>query len=389
MTSLLALLLLSPQDLFERDRSLQRRLSPGIEHKEIKPHRAGVELDVAPDFACGNFDLKASFKTLFDKNVREEFLGSALSAVKSELAGSALVLACYASPTVCDAIKHYRVSANAMLGMELDTCRAVEQSLDGVQRRSQARAIKECLDEKARQGATLDEAQRACRQAGQVRGLDGKAVKEIDLQRDLGVSDALVPPLKLGAGTLRAEARGTAVVEAFEAKRRDATAAWEGALGNPSKASLEKLGPVGRVEVERIAAMDPARRDVVVRSVASASALAELVKEAHETERALESAELLAEPEVRVELERRRMQLRNEIGRLVERFELERRVNAAVDAAQSAAAADAAGKARERLAPGRAREAERSMQEETKPWGCEVKPDSRDSRKGDGHDAKR
>ena len=373
MSSLFLSLLLCPQDLFEREVVLRRRLPPGIEHKEIKPRRAGVELDLAPDFACGNFDLKASFKTLFDKNVREEWLGNALSAVKSELAGSALVLACYASPTVCDAIKHYRISANSMLGMELDACRAVEQAMDGVQQRSQARAIKDCLDQKARQGATLDDAQRACRNATQIRGLDGKAVKEIDLLKDLGLSDQLVPPLQVGAGTYKAESRGTEVVEAYEAKRRDALASWDAALKNPDRAPIEKLGGVSRSELAQIAAMEPARREAVARSVSSAQALADLVKEAHEAERALESAEIVANPEIRSELERRRTQLRHEIARLVERFEMERRVSAAVEAAQAAASADVAEKAREHLGPRRARESERAAMEQTKPWGCEVR----------------
>ncbi len=379
-----ALLALLAQDLFERETALRRRLPPGIEHKDSKPHQAGIELDVAPDFACGNFDFKASFKSLFDRNVKEEFLGSALEALKSELAGSALVLACYASPTVCDAIKHYRVSTNSMLGMEFDACRAVEQAMDGVQQRSQARAIKECLDEKARQGMALDEARRACRGTGSVRGLDGKAVKEIDLVKDLGLPEGLVAPLRMGAGTLRAEARSTRVVEAYEAKRRDALAAWEAAVRDPGKAAVP--GGLSRLELSRVAAMEPARRELVIRSVASASALAELVKEVHDAERALESAELLANPEVRAELERRRGQLRNEIARLVERFEMERRVDHAVEAAQAVAAADVAGKARERLAPGRAEEAGRAAIEQVKPWGCEVKPEFR---KGAGDDAKR
>jgi len=382
VTSLALLLAFLPQDLIERERTLRRRLSPAVEFGEVKPRRATIELEAGPDFACGSFDLKASFRSLFDKNVKEEFLGGALRAVQSELAGSALVLACYASPTVCDAIKHYRVTANTMLGSELDACRSVEQALDGVQRRSQARAIKECLDEKARQGVPLDDAQKACRQVSQLRGLDGRPVKEIDLNRDLGLPESLVPPLSVGAGTLRAESRASAVVEAYEARRQECVRAWQEALADPSRAAPEKLGPVSPSEVEQIAAMDPGRRDAAIRSVASAHALARLVREAHEVERSLESAELLAAPELRVEMERRRLQLRNEITRLAEAFEMERRLNAAVGEAQAAAAADVAARARERLAPRRAQEAKDHAADRVKPWGCEVK-------KGDGPDSKR
>jgi len=379
MISLMMAALAASQDLIERDVALRRKLLPGIEMKDVKPMRASLQLDAGPDFGCGSFDLKASFRSLFTRNVKEEFLGGALSAVQSELAGSALVLACYASPTVCDAIKHYRVSANDMLGMELGGCRSLEQALEGVQRRSQARAIKECLDEKARRGVPLDVAQKACRESGQLRGIDGKPVAQIDLHRDLGIPETLVPPLRIGAGTLRAEARGTAVVEAFEAKRQERMRLWGEALADP-KAAVERLGPVSRAEVDRMAAMEPGRRETAVRSVAAAQALADLVAEAQAAERALESAELLAAPEVRIELERRRTQLRNEIGRLAERFEAERRVNGAIAEAQAAAAAEVAEKARGRLAPRRNEETRQAAEEKAKPWGCEVKRDERKPR---------
>jgi len=218
-----------------------------------------------------------------------------------------------------------------------------------------------------------------------VRGLEGKPVEEIDLTKDLGLSGDLVAPLRVGAATFKAESRGTEIVEAYEARRRDALAAWEAAFRAPDRAPLEKLGGVSRLELAQVAAMEPARRDAVARSVSSAWALADLVKEAHDSERALESAELIANPEVRVEIERRRSRLRHEIGRLVERFEMERRVTAAVEAAQAAAAADVAEKARERLGPRRAQAGDRAVIEQTKPWGCEV----RDNSKGARHDPER
>lgn len=382
MSSLFLALALAPQDLIERDQALRRRLPPALEYRDLEPRRPTLRLEAVPDFACGGFDLKASFRSLFDKNVKEEFLGGSLAAVQSQLAGSALVLACYASPTVCDALKHYRVTANAMLGSELDACRSLEQALDGLPRRSQARAIKECLDEKARAGMPLDEARRACFQASHRRGLDGTPVREIDLLKDLGLPDALVPPLSVGAGTVRAESRPTAVVEAYESRRREALRAWQEAVADPARAPLERLGPVSRAEVERIAAMDPGRREAALRSLASAGALARLVREAHDAERSLESAELLAEPELRVELERRRLQLRHEVARLLEAYELERRLHAAVADAQAAAEADVAARARERLAPRRAREAKEDAAGRVRPWGCELK-------KGDGDEAKR
>ena len=373
MISLLALGVLWPQDLLEREKTWRRRLGPDVEYSDVKPRRAAVEVSVGPDFACDRFDVKASFRSLFDRNVREEFLGGTLKALQAELAGSALVLACYASPTVCDAIKHYRVTAQTMLGSELDACRALEQSLEEVERRSRARAIKECLEEKAAQGVPLDRAREECRRPARVRGLDGRPVEEIDLLKELGLPDRLVPPFSIGAGTMRAESRATAVVEAFEARRRERLELWERAVRDPGRAPLDGLGPVSRAEVERVAALDPGVRQAVLRSLASAAALADLVREAHEAERALEGAELLAAPELRAELERRRAQLRHEIGRLLETFEAERRFHQAVAEALAAADAETAGRAAERLAARRAVEIRRAAERETGPWGCDVK----------------
>jgi hypothetical protein len=205
-------------------------------------------------------------------------------------------------------------------------------------------------------------------------------VHQIDLNRDLGISDSLVPSLKIGAGTLQAESKGTAIVEEYESKRREQLRLWEEAVRDPWKSPTEPLGPVSREELARIAAMEPGRRGTALRSIAAARALAEVVAEAQAAERALESAELLATPEVRRELERRRLQLRNEIARLTETFETERRVNAAIGEAQAAAAAEVAERARERLAPRRGEEPRKAAAEQLKPWGCEVKRDERSPR---------
>jgi hypothetical protein len=378
VTSLAVLLLLLSQDLLEREKSYRRSLSPAPDLSSVKPARASVNLGPSQDFACGSFDLKSSFRSLFDRNVKEEFLGSALGALQGQLAGSALVLACYASPTVCDALKHYRASANAMLGMELDACRSVEHALGDPERQAQARAVKECLDQKARAGIPLDQAQRACARAAEIRGLDGRPVREIDLRKDLGLSSPLVPDLKIGAGVFRAESCGTAVVEAYEARRKAALETWDQAVRDPGKAPADRLGGVTRAELEEIAAMEPAARAAAVRSVAAAQALSGLVTEAHEAERKLESAELLASPEVREEIARRRTQLRNEMGRLAESFEAERRLNEAVASAGRTAHGAAAVRARERLAERRWEESNASARDRVKPWGCEVRKGAND-----------
>lgn len=373
------LLALLSQDLLERDRALRRTLPPAPVLSTSRPARAAIDAALKPDVGCGGFDVKASVRSLFDRNVREEFLGGALKSLERELAGSALVLACYASPTVCDAIKHYRVSANGMLGMELDACRALEEGLGDERRRSQARAVKECLDERAARGEPIDAARRACAGAEELRGFDGRKTAEIDLLKDLGLDEGLVAPLKLGPGRLKAEVKGTAVAEAYETKRKAAEESWRASLADPAKAPP---GELSRAELARVAAMEPARREAALRSVSAAQALAELVREAHDAERALEAAEVVADPEVREELSRRRSMLRSEIGRLGERFEAERRVGAALEAAAGAAAAEVADKARQRLAERRAGESKAWSLDTVKPWGCEI-------RKGADHETRK
>lgn len=363
------------QDLFERDAALRRRLPPAVELGEVTGIKAGFDLGLGIDFACGNFDIKKTYKELFSKNVREEYLDGLKTSLQAELASSPLVLACYASPTVCDAIKHYRVSASAMLGMELEGCRSLEQSVGGVERETKARAIQECMDEQSRMGATLDQAQEACKNASTFRGIDGRKTTQIDVKRDVGLEGSLVGDLRIGAGTLSASESGSAVAERYEERRKARLELWRAALADPARAGA--AGPVSRAEVERLAAMEPARRDAAVRSIAAAQALADLVQEVHEAERRLEAAELNAAPEVRVELERRRDQLRHEIARIVERFEAERRIASAVAEAQGAASEELSRRARERLAPRRAGEIRKEEDERTRPWGCEVKREER------------
>ena len=103
-----------------RDR-IDLRLGPALETDRctILPSKASVDFKIAPDFACGRFDLAAGYRSLFTKSLREEMLGALIESAKAELASSAMVLACQMSPTLCDAMKHYKLVANDVLALQL------------------------------------------------------------------------------------------------------------------------------------------------------------------------------------------------------------------------------------------------------------------------------
>jgi len=147
--------------------------------------RLGVSGYIDYDFACGRFDIRSNLKQLLSKEAREEFLGDVVDGLLGELVHNTMVLVCETSPTVCQALQHYRISANAMLGMQYDWCSAIEAAVDDSNQSTRAKAIKDCIEEKRAQGLTLDQARDACENADKIRGLDGKFVKEIDILEEI------------------------------------------------------------------------------------------------------------------------------------------------------------------------------------------------------------
>ncbi len=314
--------------------------------------RIGVSAMVDSDFACGRFDVAASLRSLFSKNAREEFLGSVMGAIESELLRNALVLACEASPTLCQALQHYRISANAMLAMNYDRCRAVEQALGDALEKDRAGAIKACVEEKRKAGLPLDEALQACRAADRLRSLSGERVVDLDLIRELRgalnltkeeettlqnlIGDRIKYTARGGTGEI---AKG-AVEKEYRRVREKYEKSWLETLDKSSKGEkptpecLAKLVPTGSpgvspIEFAEISLLRPALRGVVIASLASQSALLELVRTVHEVERNIEAARKLptaGEGLIR-KLERERDDLRAEIARLSETHDRQNQLN--------------------------------------------------------------
>ncbi len=146
----------------------------------------GLGASVSSDFACGRFDIHANLKNLMTKEAGKEMTDTLLGAVESELMYNALVLACETSPTACQAFQHFRVNANALLGVGYNRCQAVENGIqDGLQG-ARARSIKDCMDQKRQQGVTdPNEAMRACQNSTTMSGLTGLPVQNFNLGAEL------------------------------------------------------------------------------------------------------------------------------------------------------------------------------------------------------------
>lgn len=326
--------------------------------------RLGVSGYIDYDFACGRFDIRSNLRQLLSKEAREDFLEDIVDGLLGELVHNTLVLICETSPTVCQALQHYRISANAMLGMQYDWCQSVESAVDDASRSTRAKAIKDCIEQKRAQGKTLDQAREECENPDKIRGLDGRMVTEIDvieeIRRAFGLpqveQDILVQLLSSlrysargGAGEIRATAAFDRHRQLVEQYRR----AWDRAIqvagqrGEPSEEELAALSPdrasrAAAVEVAEIAAMSPGRREVVVRSLVSSAALYQLSLEVGKVVKLLDAARKhpTADQGFVSRLEKEREDLERQLAELARLHELQERHNRTLLDATAVAQAD-------------------------------------------------
>jgi hypothetical protein len=272
----------------------------------------GLRGSVDVDFACGKFDLAANLRQMFGKEAREEFMRGLLNYALSELTGSGMTLLCEASPTACQVFQHYRINANEMLKVHYDWCSAIQAGADAGLQRSQASAIKLCLDEKARQGMTLDAARDACRSANTLQGIGGIQVVNLSVLDQLARSLNLTGPdrkrLSLLVNDVNITAQGaTGTIRAdvlpdrFVARRQEYLGAWDAVLqaaqndGPVPDDLLQALTPPGAPpllsdEVRQITRLGPARQRLYTTRMASSSALLSLTLDVQWAERLLQAA---------------------------------------------------------------------------------------------------
>ncbi len=364
-----------PQDLFDRAKSgaangsaqgevattrdrLDLRFGAALTTLADERGRARIGIDsvIDADFACGRFDLRANLKSLLGKEAREDMIDALLGALEGELLHNALVLACEASPTACQAFQHFRVSANAILGMQYNRCQAIESAVSDGLRGLKAKAIKDCVEAKRREGMSMNEALASCENADMLQALDGSKVKEIDLAEELKKAlklddvdfknlQDLLSAVRLGANGSKGEVQADGVLRKFDALNGQYLAAWAEAVGalaadpqhRPTDEELKKLAPPGAGggvlpdELRELAELPEAQRRIVLRVLASESALLHLTLDVQSIERKLAAARKdprLDDGRVRAwtrELDDLRLQLRQ----IEERMERQARFSAA------------------------------------------------------------
>jgi len=273
--------------------------------------RLGIDASIESDFACGRFDLRANLKNLLGKEARDQWLDALIGALESELISNALVLVCEASPTACQAFQHFRVNANALLGIQYNRCQAVESAVNDSMQGIRANAIKDCVDQKRRAGLSMEEALNACQNAETMRARDGQQVREIDLMEELrkgfnlsGVDlqnvQGLLSGLRLTPRGAHGEIKADAVLEKFDRLERDYAAAWSEQVARaaqdpkyaPSPTDLTKLWPAGALglgpdDLRRVAKLPDERRQVWIRKLAGRAALLDLTQQVQRLERML------------------------------------------------------------------------------------------------------
>lgn len=333
---------------FGRDR-VDLGLSPNL-RPTLGPTKQVVGISAQADLRmiCGQYDLKASLQHLLGREAREEFIEGILGTLVQELVGSGMELLCQAEPTLCTLLQNHSISANLKMGYYKDLCQAIESAVVDSAKRNYASGVELCLKEKKDQGIPIDQAVEACqKKPPQLTGFRGDVLGELDLGKELhglfetmGLSpgaqklaQVMSDATKLGPNSVAAQLDPSAVPRLFDevqadyAKRLQDILAQAASRQPVATVDLRALVPPGAVpitedELRDYALLSPREQAPVIASLSSAWALFDMGNQIRELERAIEV--LKGAPTVdegqRKLLEDRLVRLRNEKGRLVERF---------------------------------------------------------------------
>jgi hypothetical protein len=402
------------QDLFER--KTQRSESPTVEvrsgqdglyarvapdfdyqafDKDRGSSRTGGGVDFDYDFACGRFDLRSSLKNLLSREFRDEFISDLLNAGEGYLAASGLNLLCQSSPTLCNVFKHHRASANLLLAVDYDKCRAMEQVLQNDTQRTRARILKECLERKLRENPNvpIDEAYEACLKSDEIRNFRGEYVKEINLVEDLSkyfqIDGDRKGDLEQIFGKARVSSKGVsdqaslvdAVGGMYNAAKRGYIEAWSQALRDigagrePAQDLCNRLAPegarLGPDDVRHINLLPDWKRDLLVRALSSLFGYYETIHRVAAVESLLSELEASGKSgALKDKLAKDRDRLKEERERMKNEFEAARQVQQAIVAGKDEVEAHVATVLSNKVGALQQQiESERIQKEFGAPWG--------------------
>lgn len=100
---------------------------------------------------CGSFDIGATIKGLFNKEVLDQYIAGLTGAI---VTGAPLLLTCYASQTLCDLYKHFRNMANAGIALRNAQCQQIEQLAMSTGTQLRKTAEERCVAEEQYAGNT-------------------------------------------------------------------------------------------------------------------------------------------------------------------------------------------------------------------------------------------
>ncbi|MFQ5945744.1 MAG: hypothetical protein ACE5NC_05760 [Anaerolineae bacterium] len=291
---------------------------------------------------CG-VDFASEFQALFNANAMEDyFRGLAGAAISS----APLVLMCYASPTLCDAYKHFKAMASSVLSLKAADCRAIEQAtLNAADKMTRRREL-ECIEKKLAAGMPRYLAQDACAKEARMKVLDFdmKEVDDIDLidaaLAKTGASNETrkVATVILGDISFRSSGGGSGrriiqapapdavekewarmhqeYVERLEALLHQLEAGTRPSIENLREVSAPGL-PVTPALLQSLALLSPAEQTIAGQKLASALTLARLDYLLQDLKARLSAAATLGEANQSAEELRRQIQaLEVSVGKL-------------------------------------------------------------------------
>jgi hypothetical protein len=246
---------------------------------------------------CGITDFVGEFKAMFSTQALESYFEGLAGAA---LASAPLVLLCYASPTLCDAYKHFKQMSSEVLNLRAGECRAVEQAAANLGTSLNRQQQLACIDDRIAAGDPSWVALDACKAQSQATTLDyllqrvgtfnvvESALQAVGADTETAAfAKTLLGDVRFTGGRWAAEPAGSQAAEGlwgslFAQAVDRLTAAVEsvsggGRLGASDIAAISVPGvPLSEPILARLAVLPPAERQLAIQKLATALTLARL-----------------------------------------------------------------------------------------------------------------